>query len=166
MKALGSSIALAIVGFTVTLLPTSVRAEIPMRISQAEEVFTLTVPDKDTTKSAYGGRLRRYDVHMGKIFSMTFQLCLDSNGSSDSFLWHYRAGNGRINMGTFRVDCESADGASTMVGMGRKKPTTIYRSSEGGVRDSVVMMVPVLDLSSEAKIDRWQSITTRFKPIR
>lgn len=171
MKALGSSLALAVVGVssvigTVALLPTSATAEIPMKISQAEEMFMLTVPDKDTTQSAYGGKLRRYDVHIAKMFEVTQQICIASNGNAGSVLWRYTAGNGTINMGTFRIECEDADGVAMMVGVGKPQSTTIYRSSEGGARDSVVIDVLPLDFSTDAKVSRWQTITRSFKPIR
>lgn len=168
MKASGFNIALplAMIG-ALTLAPAPTKAEVPMKISQAEEMFMLTVPDKDTTKSAYGGKLRRYDVHIAKMFEVTFQLCRDSNGSADSsFLWNYKAGGGSINMGTFRVLCEDTDGVALMIGMGRKQPVRIYRSSDGGVKDSVVMNVPTLTLSSNAQINHWMKVTRSFKPIR
>ncbi|MBW4692138.1 MAG: hypothetical protein KME27_10255 [Lyngbya sp. HA4199-MV5] len=35
----------------------------------------MTVPDQDTTVSAYGGALRRYDIHIAKMFEVTHYLC-------------------------------------------------------------------------------------------
>uniref|UniRef100_A0A832H836 Uncharacterized protein n=1 Tax=Oscillatoriales cyanobacterium SpSt-402 TaxID=2282168 RepID=A0A832H836_9CYAN len=126
----------------------------------------LTVPDKDTTKSAYGSKLRRYDVHIARMFEVTQQLCIESNGSAGPVLWRYTAGNGTINMGTFRIECGDADGAAMMMNAGKKERVTIYRSSEGGARDSVVLTVLALDLSNDAQATRWQTITRNFKPIR
>lgn len=40
------------------------RKSLPMTISTSEGYYELTVPDTQTTKSAYGGKLRKYDVHI------------------------------------------------------------------------------------------------------
>lgn len=46
----------------------------------------ITVPDQDTTVSAYGGELRRYDVHIAKMFEVTHFLCQQEH-KPDQFEW-------------------------------------------------------------------------------
>lgn len=46
------------------IAPTLAQADtaLPMSIETGEGAFVLTVPDDNTTRAAYGGRLRVYDV--------------------------------------------------------------------------------------------------------
>ncbi len=48
--------------------------------------IAITVPDQDTTVSAYGGELRRYDVHIAKMFEVTHFLCQQEH-KPDQFEW-------------------------------------------------------------------------------
>jgi hypothetical protein len=75
----------------------SVQASIalPMTISTAEGMFSLMVPDTNTTRSAYGGRLRVYDVHIAKMVEVTHFMC-SKGGLSPGTTWSYSAGNGSI----------------------------------------------------------------------
>ncbi|XGV94253.1 MAG: hypothetical protein ACAF41_00010 (plasmid) [Leptolyngbya sp. BL-A-14] len=60
-----------------------------MTIETGEGAFVLTVPDNNTTRSAYGGRLRVYDVHIAKMFEVTYNLCQSGSiggGTSWSYL--------------------------------------------------------------------------------
>jgi hypothetical protein len=144
------------------------KADLPMKISQAEELYMLTVPDTDTTKSAFGGKLSRYDIHIAKIHEVTDHLCQKYQMSPEAAMtWDYSAGNGSINMGRFRISCEDAFGAFQSLGLGKAgKPekTVIHRSDEAG-KDQIVLTVPVLPLDKNT-INRWQTMVQRFKPIQ
>lgn len=78
----------------------TVRKSLPMTISTSEGYYDLTVPDTQTTKSAFGGKLRLYDVHIAKMFEVTYLEC-EKFGDGGNREWTYFAGNGEINMGTF-----------------------------------------------------------------
>jgi hypothetical protein len=142
------------------------KADLPMKISQAEEFYMLTVPDTDTTKSAFGGKLRRYDIHIAKIHEVTDHLCQKHNMSAEASLtWGYAAGNGSINMGRFKLTCEDAFYAFQNIGQqGKPERTVIYRSDESG-KDQIVLMVPTLGLNKNT-INRWQGVVQRFNPIQ
>lgn len=43
-------------------VPTQASTALPMTISAAEEMFSLVAPDTDTTRPAYGGKLRVYGM--------------------------------------------------------------------------------------------------------
>ncbi|WP_333164219.1 hypothetical protein [Microcoleus sp. AT3-A2] len=60
--------------------------------------YTLTVSETNTTKFAYGGQLRLYDVHIAKMFEVTYS---DSQEipNPGGRTWYCRAGNGKIDMG-------------------------------------------------------------------
>jgi hypothetical protein len=145
------------------------KADLPMKISQAEELYMLTVPDTDTTKSAFGGELRRYDIHIAKMYEVTDHLCQKWDMAPESSLiWDYQAGNGSIDMGRFRITCEDAFGAFQEIGkQGKPEKTVIYRSSENGVKDQITLSVPTLGLSDQSSIRRWMRNTKNFiKPIQ
>ena len=61
------------------IAPQAAKAEILMRITYAEGQWSLSVPDTDTTVSAYGGRLRLYDVHIAKLVEVTHNSCIRSH---------------------------------------------------------------------------------------
>jgi hypothetical protein len=142
------------------------KADLPMKISQAEELYMLTVPDTDTTKSAFGGKLTLYDIHIAKIHEVTDHLCQKYQMPLESSLtWDYSAGNGSINMGRFKLTCEEAFWAFSGLGhQGKPEKTVIHRSDESG-RDQIVLMVPTLGLN-KTTIDRWQTMVQRFQPIQ
>lgn len=117
----------------------------------------LIVPDTDTTLSAYGGRLRRYDVHMAKMFELTIQMCRGSR-NGDVF-WTYKAGNGNIDMGNFRITCALADDVKIAYGLGRTE-RTVVRTERG----ATAIEVPILRIGEE-KIDRWMNFVENFKPV-
>ncbi|BDA76140.1 hypothetical protein CAL7716_103060 (plasmid) [Calothrix sp. PCC 7716] len=74
---------------------------------------TLTVPDKNTTRNV-AGRLRRYDLHIAKMFEVTDYQCRNWQNSpipyegEKGIVWVYSAGDGNKWMGIFTIDCEKA----------------------------------------------------------
>ncbi|HEY9811308.1 MAG TPA: hypothetical protein V6D13_18440 [Halomicronema sp.] len=129
--------------------------------------LSLTVPDKDTTKSAYGGQLRLYDVHIAKMFEVTHFLCrqFDSNSSFKGHEWLYRADNGKINMGRFQITCQLAADIANAYGLGKPERTSIGLDTEGGPPQSRTGLIPTLDITGN-KINQWLNFTERFQPIR
>jgi serine/threonine-protein kinase len=66
--------------------------------------YTLTLSETNTTKSAYGGQLLLYDLYIAKMFEVTYSDCQEIPKAGGR-TWYYRAGNGKIDMGQFRINC-------------------------------------------------------------
>lgn len=137
---------------------------LPMTISTAEGTFNLTVPDTDTTSSAYGGKLRVYDVHIAKMVEVTHFMCT-SGRLSPGTVWSYTAGNGAIDMGNFQVSCRLASDLAIAYGLGKPERTAINVSFEEAGRATRVVNVPILAIAG-GKVDRWMSFTRNFRPTR
>lgn len=146
--------------------PKSVEAStaLPMTISTGEGMFSMVVPNYDTTQSAYGGRLRVYDVHLAKMFEVTHWMCA-SGHLSPGTTWTYAAGNGSIQMGEFQISCDLANDIATAYGLGRPEATPVRASYEEAGSEIRNWSVPILKITG-GKIDRWMSFTRKFKPIR
>jgi hypothetical protein len=135
---------------------------LPMTLGFDEGYGSITVPDRDTTAPAYGGRLRVYDVHIAKMVEVTHHLCKNRR-VSPGIIWNYRADNGRIDMGQFNISCRLANDLATAYGLGTSEFTTInYSMGESGI-DPQNFSIPVLNLTGN-KIDRWINFVQGFKP--
>ena len=149
----------------ISIAPSSAQTStaLPMTISTAEESYGLTVPDTDTTRSAYGGKLRVYDVHVAKMFEVTHHMCKMGRISPET-TWSYMADNGNISMGRFRISCRLASEVAAAYGLGKAENTTIFFSGEeGGTPSKRSGGIPILSITG-AKVDRWMSFTRSFKP--
>jgi serine/threonine-protein kinase len=67
---------------TTEVKPRLAQTEVPLTIqaggtegTDGFALLSITVPNRDTTRSAYGGQLRFYDVHVAKMFEVTDFLC-------------------------------------------------------------------------------------------
>ena len=157
------------------IAPQSAEAEILMPITYGEGLWSLDVPDAETTVSAYGGRLRLYDVHIAKMIEYTQYLCTrprnspEENGSRiKSYYWSYSADRRRTDMGSFIITCELAQSLASKYGLGEPEATTIINSESesfppGRRMSSETRMVPILDIRGE-EIDEWMNFTNNFKP--
>ena len=150
-----STIALTILGSAT--VPQIAQAEISMKISPGRSGWTITVPDEDTTVPAYGGRLRKYDVHIAKMVEITSLSCKQSPRSR-TLSWTYYADNGSANMGTFALSCGLVWDLFEAYGTGKPEATE-FVDSEG------VTMVPTLNITG-GKVDKWIRFTNNFKPVR
>ena len=139
--------------------------ELPMTISRAEEFLFLTVPDRDTTRSAYGGKLRLYDVHIAKMFEVTHFFCQQYQ-QHDTYeqLWGYAAGGGDIRMGRFKVSCRLAADIAAGYGLGKVERTDIQVSYEGGGGETQTYQIPILNITG-GKVTRWMNFTQKFRPL-
>jgi hypothetical protein len=127
---------------------------------EARGVFV--VPDRDTTRSAYGGSLRRYDVHIAKMFEVANLYCNSDNGNWESVEWNYFAGNGDINMGKFVLDCNLVRQVVAANGLGKPERTVIYFYGPSG--RSSVENIPVLNLQGY-KIPDFLKFVQQIKPV-
>ncbi|WP_432813290.1 hypothetical protein [Pantanalinema sp. GBBB05] len=142
--------------------PTPASTALPMTISTGEGMFSLTVPDTDTTRPAYGGRLRVYDVHIAKMFEVTHFMCA-SGRLSPGTIWSYSAGGGSVNMGNFTISCKLANDIAIAYGLGQPEQTPIYFSAEESGGSSRTMNVPILNITG-GKVDQWMRFTNNFRP--
>ncbi|MBD1940657.1 hypothetical protein [Microcoleus sp. FACHB-68] len=137
---------------------TSIRFVGAQKGGQARGVFI--VPDVDTTRSAYGGKLSRYDVHISKMLEVANLYCSNSWNSVE---WHYFAGDGEINMGRFVMSCNLVRDIHIAYGTGRPERTVI-RYGYGYDSASEERYLPVLNLNGD-KIPKFQSFVQRFTPV-
>lgn len=153
-------------------LSTTIQNNRPVLLAQTEVPITkivllspklasLTVPNSDTTQSAYGGELRLYDVHLAKMFEITHFRCNSSRNplSLDHQIeWNYRAGNGEINMGTFYISCRLASQIAEEYGLGKTETTELFY-----YRVRATEEIPILNITGN-KIPRWINFIQSFRP--
>lgn len=136
---------------------------------QPWQPIDFTVPDQDTTRSAYGGVLRRYDVHVAKIFEVSHYYC-QQDEAIEGFRWQYEAANGNVHMGQFDIGCQLAEDIATAYGLQRKEHTEI---SFGDIQPDEIREnpygrdyeIPVLNISTNAKIQKWRQYVQTFAPF-
>ena len=155
------------------IAPQSAKAEILMKVMYQEGQWFLTVPDPDTTVSAYGGRLRLYDVHIAKMIEVTHSRCSSPRraGASpkknglriEKYHWLYSSAQGWGDMGYFPITCKLAQSLVNTYGLGKAESTTIWYEVSSAVMGTRTEMIPILDIRGE-EIDEWMSFTSRFKP--
>ncbi|MEG4218550.1 hypothetical protein QUA27_24790 [Microcoleus sp. Pol14C6] len=125
--------------------------------------YTLTVSETNTTKSAYGDQLRLYDVHIAKMFEVTYSDCQEIPHAGGR-TWYYRAGNGKIDMGQFRINCQLASDIANTYGLGKPERSAIeYSQEEPGPPRSRSHSLPILDITN--KVPRWMNFVQAFQPI-
>ena len=150
-----STIALTLLGSTI--VPQIAKADFPMVIVVDEGEWHLNVPDADTTVSAYGGKLRLYDVHIAKMVEVTHDSCFRGEYTR-VHPWTYTANRGKEKMGSFSISCKLANDLVTAYGLGKSEETTF----EGDRRKH---MIPSLNITG-GKVDKWIQFTNNFKPNR
>jgi serine/threonine-protein kinase len=138
-------------------------AELPMEISFDEGYGDLTVPDQNTAQP-YAGRLRRYDLHIAKMFEVTAFFC-DEGLVSPGIEWSYHAGNGSIDMGNFYISCQLANDITYAYKVTRPQPTRIWFAQGEGEPIVREYHIGILNLT-EGKVTRWLNFVQGFKPIR
>lgn len=142
--------------------PIQASTALPMTISTGEGMFSMTVPDTDTTRPAYGGKLRVYDVHIAKMVEVTHFMCA-SGRLSPGTTWSYSAGGGSVNMGNFTISCQLANDLASAYGLGKPEQTPIYFSYEESGGSSRTMNIPILNITG-TKVEQWIRFTNNFKP--
>lgn len=151
----------------VPLQPAQAGTEVPItRINFAgaggdfkHRAGTFVVPDLDTSISAYGGKLRRYDVHLAKMIEITYDQWCKPNPGYEGVYWNYQAENGNRFMGQFYISCTTARKAVQTYGLGRPERTFIYHRGQGPER----VEIPVLDLNGN-KIPHFQQFVQTLRP--
>lgn len=118
---------------------------------------TFVVPDRDTTASAYGGSLRRYEVHIAKMIEITAdQWCQRPN--FEGVYWNYQAENGNLFMGQYYISCAAARNAVRVYGVGKPERTVIHQRG-----NPQVVNIPVLNVYGE-KVPQFMQYVQTLKP--
>lgn len=120
------------------------------------------IPDRDNTQSAYGGKLRQYDVHLAKIFETTHYLCRQRIGSGKNtwhgISWLYLVNGGKARVGIFTIECLRSQGVVNRFGLA--KPETTPMNFFGSKK---AFEVPILSIFG-SKIPEWQKFVQIVKP--
>ncbi|MBW4472283.1 MAG: hypothetical protein KME45_18045 [Stenomitos rutilans HA7619-LM2] len=134
------------------------------------------MPDQDTTISAYGGELRRYDIHVAKMFEVTHYLCQQNiaRRTLKGFTWHYEAANGNVDMGRFIIACKLAREIVTAYGFSQTEQTAIRppldengrftRESDRPIMRLGKEAIPVLNITG-SRIPTWINYVQKFRPL-
>ncbi|QIR36774.1 hypothetical protein HCG51_08460 [Tolypothrix sp. PCC 7910] len=140
--------------------------ELTMDISFDEGDAYITVPDNDVTLR-HIGRLRRYDLHIAKMFEVSAFMC-DEGMVSPGIDWHYYAGGGNIDMGTFRISCKLANDIVNAYKVRRPEPTAIkFSMGEEHSPEVRNYRIGILDIERDSnKTIRWLKFVQKFKPIK
>jgi hypothetical protein len=126
----------------------------------------ITVPEKDVT-SLYSGRLRRYDLHIAKMFEVTSYMCQEGM-VSPGINWQYYAGGGSIDMGRFRISCQLASEIENAYKVRTPEPTAI-EFTQGEDNPAIVQKfyIGTLDIERDPnKTTRWLRFAQKFKPVK
>jgi hypothetical protein len=121
------------------------------------------VPDRNTTVSAFGGRMRRYDVHMARLIALSHQFfCAQpySGGIEKVMEREYRANNGRTNMGNFALPCSQVEQTVKTYGLGKAVPMKVQLPS-GSTK---VVNVRPLDIQGDSETDSFLKFVQTIKP--
>lgn len=147
-----------------TTNPSTRRPQLPMAIEHAEGTYTLTVPDTNTTRSAYGGQLRLYDAHIAVMFEVTYADCQEIPEAGQRS-WFYFADNGRIDMGEFSITCQLAKDIALTYGLGKPEPMVVsYSQEEAGAPIAKTRLISPLNLTGD-RVQRWMDFVQKFKPV-
>lgn len=125
---------------------------------QDERFGTFVVPDSDTSQSAYGGLLSRYDVHLAKMIEVAHSQWCD-RPNYKGVHYNYFADGGNVFMGKFYISCSFAKEAAQSFGLGKGESTVIYDRDR-----PYTVSIPVLGLTERAQIRRFQRRIGQLKP--
>ncbi|MBW4577813.1 MAG: hypothetical protein KME08_21495 [Aphanothece sp. CMT-3BRIN-NPC111] len=121
------------------------------------------VPDRNTTVSAFGGQMRRYDVHVARLIALShhFFCTQPYSGEIEKVMeWEYRANNGRTNMGNFALGCLQVEQAVTTYGLGKVVPMKVQLQN-GSTK---VFNVRPLDIQGDSETDSFLKFVQTIKP--
>lgn len=176
IKAKLSLFSLVIMGTTFSLTGLTQRAvaqstSLPMTISLADNsFFFLIVPDRDVSQIAFGGKLRRRDVHTAKMFEVTQHFCKTEPKRASGYDWIYEKNGGRASLpgtsrGTFRISCDLANDIAIAYGAGKPESTTVGFCRGGGACPPKTYSIPILNITG-GKVDTWLRFMSNFKSVR
>lgn len=147
--------------------------KLPMTISLVDgNSFFLIVPDRDVSRSAYGGKLKIRDVHFAKMFEVTQHFCQTKSKQSSGYTWIYRKNGGRTSepgtkIGSYQISCGLANDVAIAYGAGKPESTTVG-FCRGGLLGGVPVCppktysIPILNITG-GKVQSWMQFRSKFK---
>ncbi|MBD2492099.1 hypothetical protein [Aulosira sp. FACHB-615] len=140
--------------------------ELVTQIAFDEGDAYITVPENNVT-ARHIGRLRKYDFHIAKMFEVTAFMC-EEGIVSPGIDWHYYAGRGNIDMGTFKISCSLADTIVNAYKVRSPEPTAIeFSQGEDHPPEIRNYRIGILDIERDPnKTTRWLKFVQKFKPVR
>lgn len=144
----------------------TIRMESTLDASARVRIGYFEVPDRNTTVSAFGGRMRRYDVHIARMIALSHHLyCAQpyEGGREKAMSWEYRANNGKIEMGYFNMPCTQVEQVVRTYGLGKAVPMKVQLTDERTVK---VFNVRLLDIQGDAETARFLKFVQTLKPER
>ncbi|MGB3532824.1 MAG: hypothetical protein WBA13_04835 [Microcoleaceae cyanobacterium] len=144
---------------------------LPMRLELAveQEMYIMTVPNPDINQSAYGGELSFYDVHIAKMFEVTYDDCQKIQRRFPEGIegrqWLYRWGNDDDDMPTeyFYISCNLAYEIIDTYGLGKAEETVVEAFVEQNPTRSIrTDLIPILDITG-SKVSQWQDFSRNFE---
>jgi len=159
---------------SISITPTPTVAPTPEQESETQETHIkvdtpssettksarFVVSDSSTTESAFGGDLRKYDIHIAKIFEVTHWWCMQAPGDKNGLSWKYFADGGEVDMGTFNISCNEANNIALRFRFSKPENTKI-NVGEGSL---LTEAIPVLDIDNEGASSAWIDFTNSYIP--
>ena len=123
----------------------------------------LTVPDLNPTLITQQSSLRPYDRHVAKLFELTYSHC-QNNPQLQGMQWIYEAANGNVNLGQFRIRCQTAVELVSGYQLARPESTTITREGRQQVTTNP-SLISTFDITG-TKVQNWAAFVKTIRPMR
>jgi hypothetical protein len=123
----------------------------------------LTAEAKDTTIAPPQSPLRTYDRHVARLFELTYGEC-QKNTFLQGMQWTYEAANGNVNLGQFRIRCQTAAEVVSGYGLGTSETIPVMKEGRQWVTiDNTA--VPTLGITG-SKVQNWMKFVQTIRPGR
>jgi serine/threonine-protein kinase len=139
--------------------------QVPMKIEFGEGIYNIIVDDEDLSQPAYGGELNFFDVHVAKMFEITYDDCqrmLSEYGrDAGGRTWYYTAEKGNFEIGNVDIRCTMAYEVVETYGLGKPEPTDVKNFVEHQGVHTETRSIPVLDITG-SKVSQWKEFVENF----
>ena len=123
----------------------------------------LTVPDLNPALMVQNSPLRPSDRHIAKLFELTYSQC-KNNSQLQGMQWTYEAANGNVNLGQFRIRCQTAVELVSGYQLADRESTTITTEGRQQVTRNI-SLIPTFDITG-TKVQNWTTFVQTIRPIR
>ena len=123
----------------------------------------LTVADLNPALRVQNSPLRPSDRHVAKLFELTYSYC-QNNSQLQGMQWTYEAANGNVNLGQFRIRCQTAVELVSGYQLTDRESTTI--TMEGRQQATTnTSLIPTFDITG-TKVQNWATFVQTIRPMR
>ena len=123
----------------------------------------LTVPDLNPVLATQHSPLRPYDRHVAKLFELTYSHC-QTNPQLQGMQWTYESANGNVNLGQFRIRCQTAVELVSGYQLAQPESTTITREGRQQVTTDTAL-ISTFDITG-TKVQNWAAFVQTIRPMR